>query len=45
MLRRNGPVMKYVKSVVLGPEERLWLKRFVKEVGYEPAVKERGSYG
>jgi len=36
MLRRNGPVTKSVKSV-LRPEE--------KEVGFEPGVKERWSYG
>jgi len=38
MLRRNGPVVKSVESV-------LRLERFVKEVGLEAAVKERGSYG
>jgi len=43
MLRRNGPVVKFVESV-LRPEWSLWWKRFVKEVGLEPGVKERGSY-
>jgi len=27
------------------PEESLWWEKFVKEVGVEPGVKERGSYG
>ena len=40
MLRRNGPIVKYVESV-LRLEGSLWWKRSVKEVG----VKERGSYG
>ena len=44
MLRRNGPVIKSVESVLM-PEGSLWWERFVKEVGLEPAVKERGSYG
>jgi len=44
MLRRNGPVTKSMESV-LRPEESLWCESFVKEVGVEPAVKERGSYG
>ena len=44
MLRRNGPVIKAVESV-LRPEGSLWWKRFVKKVGLEPGVKERGSYG
>ena len=44
MLRRNGPVMKSVESV-LRPEGSLWGERFVEEVGLEPGVKERGSYG
>ena len=43
MLRRNGPVVKSVESVlrlgVYGGE------RFVEEAGLEPGVKERGSYG
>ena len=43
MLRRNGPVVKIVKSV-LRLEGSLWWERFVKEVGLEPGVKERGSY-
>jgi len=33
-----------VKSV-LRPERSLWWERFVKKVGLEPGVKERGSYG
>ena len=44
MLRRNGPVVKSVESV-LRPEGSLWWERFVKKVGLEPGVKERGSYG
>ena len=44
MLRRNGPVMKSVESV-LRLEWSLWGGRFVEEVGLEPGVKERGSYG
>jgi len=43
MLRRNGPVIKSVESV-LRLEGNLWWERFVKETGLEPAVKERGSY-
>ena len=39
MIRRNGPVMKTVESV-LRLEESLWWERFVKEVGFELAVKE-----
>jgi len=44
MLRRNGPVMKSVE-LVLRLERSLWWERFVKEVGLEAGVKERGSYG
>jgi len=44
MLRRNSPVIRYVESV-LRPEESLWWEKFVKEVGFEPGVKEWGSYG
>jgi len=33
MLRRNGPVIKSVESV-LEPEESLWWERSVKQVGY-----------
>jgi len=44
MLRRNGPVTKSVESV-LRLEESLRWERFVKEVGLESGVKERGSYG
>jgi len=40
MLRRNGPVIKSVESV-LSPKESLWWERFVKEVGFEPGVKDR----
>ena len=39
MLRRNGPVVKSVESV-LWLEGSLWWERFVKEeVGLEPGVK------
>ena len=44
MLRRNGPVVKSVESV-LKLEGSLWGERFVKEVGLEPGVKDRRSYG
>jgi len=44
MLRRNGPVIKSVESV-LRPEGSWWWERYVKEVGIELGVKERGSYG
>jgi len=44
MLRRNGPVVKSVESVLM-LEGSLWWERFVKEVGLEPGVKGRGSYG
>jgi len=44
MLRRNSPVVKSVESV-LRLEGSLWWGRFVKEVGLEPGVKDRGSYG
>jgi len=44
MLIRNGPVVKSVESV-LRLEGSLWWERFVKEVGREAGVKERGSYG
>jgi len=43
MLRRNGPVIKSVESVLI-LEGRLWWERFVKDLGLEPGVKERGSY-
>jgi len=43
MLRRNGPVVESVESV-LRLEGSLWWERFVKEIGLEPGVKERGSY-
>jgi len=44
MLRRNGPVVKSVESV-LRLKGSLWGEGFVEEVGLEPGVKERGSYG
>jgi len=44
MLRRNGPVVKSVESV-LRLEGNLWWERSVKEVGLEAAVKERWGYG
>jgi len=44
MLRRNGPVVKSVESV-LRLEGTLWWETFVEEVGLEPGMKERGSYG
>ena len=44
MLRRNGPVVKSVESV-LRLEGSLWWEKFVKEVGLEAGVKERGSDG
>jgi len=40
MLRRSGPVIKSVKSVIK-TEGSLWWEKFVKETG----VKEKGSYG
>jgi len=40
MLRRNGPVVKSVESV-LRLEGSLRRERFVEEVGLEPGVKER----
>jgi len=39
MLRRNGPVVKSVESV-LRLEGSLWWERFVKEVDFEQAVRE-----
>jgi len=42
MLRRNGPVIKSVESV-LKLEGSLWWERFVKEVVLEPGVKERST--
>jgi len=35
---------KAVESV-LRPQGSLWWERFMKKVGLEPGVKERGSYG
>jgi len=40
MLRRKGPVVKSVESV-LGLEGSLWWEKFVKEAGLEPGVKDR----
>jgi len=39
MLRRNGPAIKSVESV-LRPEGSLWWERCVGEVGFELGVKE-----
>jgi len=44
MLRRNGPVVKSVESVLMLAGS-LWCERFAKEVGLEPGVKERECYG
>jgi len=44
MLRRNGPVVKSVESVRRLGRSLRW-ERFVKEVGLEAGVKERGSEG
>ena len=44
MLRRNGPVVKSVESV-LRLEGSLWWEIFVKEIGLETEEKERGSVG
>ena len=44
MLRRNGPVVKSVESI-LRLEWSLWGEKFVEEVSLEPRVKERWSYG
>jgi len=44
MLRKKRTSNKAVESV-LRPEGSLWWERFVKKVGLEPGVKERGSYG
>jgi len=41
VLRRNGPVIKYLESILRLEGSQCW-KRFVKEVGLEPEVKERG---
>jgi len=41
MLRRKGPVVKSVESV-LRLKGSLWGESFVEEVGLEPGVKERG---
>jgi len=47
---KNGDAQKKrsgheVRGVSLRPEGSLWCERFVKEVGLEAGVKERGSYG
>jgi len=39
MLRRNGPVMNSVESV-LRPEGSLWWERFVKETGVKQLKRE-----
>ena len=39
MLRRNGPVMKSVKSVLQLKESLRW-EKLMKEVGFETEVKE-----
>jgi len=44
MLRGNGPALKSMESV-LRPKESLWWERFMKDVGFEPGMKERRSYG
>jgi len=44
MPRKNGPFVKSVESV-LRLEGSLWYERYVKEVGLEAGVKERGIYG
>jgi len=44
LFRRNGPVIKSAESV-LWPEESPWWETFMKEVGFEPRLKERWSYG
>ena len=41
VLRRNVKSVESVLRLVAG----LWWERFVKEVGLEAGVKERGSYG
>jgi len=40
----EGTVVKSVESV-LRLEGSLWWERYVKDVGLEAGVKERGSYG
>ena len=42
MLRRNGPAIKSVESVLRVKESLLW-ERCVEEVGFELGVEERGS--
>jgi len=42
--QKIGKVIKSVESVLM-PEGSLWWERFVKDVGFEPEVKERESYG
>jgi len=39
MLRRNGAVIKFVESILSLVESLCW-ERSVKEVGFEPEVKE-----
>jgi len=46
MLRRNGPVTKSVESALRpGRESMVGKICEKKQVGLEPGVKERGSYG
>jgi len=42
MLRRNGPVIQSMESV-LRPTERLWWERFVKEGSFEPGADGESS--
>jgi len=44
MLKKNSPIVKSVESD-LRLEGSLWWERFLKEIGLEMGVKERGSYG
>jgi len=40
MLRRSGPVIKSLESVLMA-QDSLWWEKFVKELSFEPGVKER----
>jgi len=42
--KKKRSVIKSVE-LVLGPQGSPWWERFAKEVGHQPGVKERGSYG
>jgi len=44
MLRRNGPVIKFVELVLRLKESLQW-EKFVKKVGFELGVKQRVSCG